>query len=74
MKDIRPSNKTLTTADKASNMFCLNKQKYSNLLQNAIISKSKKTDKHAAKNINKEWIKQAREAKFIGRIDQLQYY
>ena len=38
------------------------KEEYSNLLQYAITSKYKKTDKHTATNINKEGVKLAREA------------
>ena len=43
----------------------LSKEEYSNLLQNAITSKYKKTDKHAATSINKEEIKHGREANII---------
>ena len=41
-------------------MYRLSKDEYSNLLQNAITSKYKKTDKCTATNINKEGIKHAR--------------
>ena len=54
LKGIRSSNKTLTAADKMSNIYRLSKVQYSNLLQNAITSKYKKTDKHRAANISKE--------------------
>ena len=43
----------------------LSKEEYSNLLQNAITSKYKKTDKHVATSINKEEIKHGREANII---------
>ena len=33
LKGIRSLNKTLTAADKTSNMYCLSKEEYSNLLQ-----------------------------------------
>ena len=42
LKDIRSSKKTLTAADKTSNMYRLSKEEYSNLLQNSITSKYKK--------------------------------
>ena len=54
LKDIRSSKRTLTAAGKTSNVYRLKKEEYSNLLQNAIGSKYKKTDKHRATNINKE--------------------
>ena len=69
LKDIRSSKKTFTAADKTSNMYNLSKEEYSNLLQNAITSKYKKTDKHTATNINKEGIKHAKEAIIIDRIE-----
>ena len=49
-------------------MCRLSKEEYSNLLQNAITSKYKKTDKHTATNINNERVKHARETKIIDRI------
>ena len=49
LKDIPSSKKTLTSADETSNMYCIGKEEYPNLLQNAITSKYKKTDKHSKK-------------------------
>ena len=49
-------------------MYRLCKEKYSNLLENAITSKYKKTDKRTATNINKEGIKHAGEANVIDKI------
>ena len=68
MKGIRASNKTLTAADKTSNIYRLSKKEYSRLLQNAIASEYKKTDKRTATNINKEGIKHTREANVTDRI------
>ena len=68
LKGIRTSNKTLTAADNTSNMYRLSKKEYSRLLQNAIASKYKKTDKRTAANINKEGIKHATEANVTDRI------
>ena len=45
------------------------KEEYSNLLQNAITSKYKKTDTHTATNINKEGVKHARAANILYRIE-----
>ena len=50
-------------------MCRLSKDAYSNLLQNAITSEYKKTDKCTATNINKEGIKHAREVNVINRIE-----
>ena len=69
LKGIRSSNKTLTAADKTWNMYRHSKEEYSNLLQNTVTSKYKKTDKCAAININKEVIKHTREANIIGKIE-----
>ena len=69
LKGIRSSKKNLTAADKTSDMYRLSKDQYSNLLQNAITSKYKKTDKRTATNINKEGIKHAREVNVIDRIE-----
>ena len=69
LKDIKSSKKTLTAADKTSNMYRLSKEEYLNLLQNAITSKYKKTDTHTTTNINKEGIKHAKEVSIIDRIE-----
>ena len=50
-------------------MYRLNKEKYSNLLQNSITPKYKKTDKDTTTNIKKERIKHAKEASIIDRIE-----
>ena len=43
MTGIRSSNKTLTAAEKTLNMHRFSKEKYSNILQDAITSKYKKS-------------------------------
>ena len=50
-------------------MYRLSKDQYSNLLQNAITSKYKKTDKHRAANISKEGTRQTREANIIDSVE-----
>ena len=49
-------------------MYRLSKEEYSNILQNTIASKYKKTDKHTVTNVNKEGIKRAREVNIIDII------
>ena len=66
---MRSSNKISSAADKKSNVYRLSKKEYSNSFQKPIISKYKKTDKHAATNINKEGMKHAWEANIIDRIE-----
>ena len=60
--------KTLTAADKTSNMHRLSKEEYSNPLQNTIASKYKKINKDTTTNINKEGVIHVREANIINRI------
>ena len=50
-------------------MYRLSKEEHSNLFQDAVTSRYKKTDKRTATNINKEGIKHAREAHVIDRIE-----
>ena len=51
-------------------MYRFSKEEYSNLLQNAIASKYKKTDKYTALQIQKkERVKHAKEASIINRIE-----
>ena len=69
MKDIPSSKKPLTSADETSNMYRIDNEEFPNLLQNAITSKYKKTDKHRARNINKEGNKHVRETNIIDRIE-----
>ena len=44
----------MTSVDKTSNMYRLTKEEHNNLLQNAIISKNKKTNKKMKDKINKK--------------------
>ena len=45
LKTIKSSNKTLTPADKTSNMYKLTKDEYNHLLENAVTATYKKTTK-----------------------------
>ena len=44
----------MTSVDKTSNMYRLTKEEHNKLLQNAIISKNKKTNKKMKDKINKK--------------------
>ena len=44
----------MTSVDKTSNMYGLTKEEHNKLLQNAIISKNKKTNKKMKDKINKK--------------------
>ena len=67
LKNIWQSSKTLTAADKTSNIYRLSKKEYSYLLQNAITSKHKEADRHIATNMNKK-IQHTSIANIIDRI------
>ena len=45
LKEVRSSKKTLTFADKTSNMYRLDKKQYRRLLQNAVTATCKKSNK-----------------------------
>ena len=69
MKQVQTSNKTLTPADKTSNMYRLNKNDYENLLRNAITTTYKKANKKTGTKINKEGIKFAKHADILDKIE-----
>lgn len=54
IKSIYSSNKTMTFADKTTNMYRLTKEEHEKLLTNAITSKYKKTNDKIKENINKK--------------------
>ena len=54
IKDIKQSEKTLTSADKTSNMYKLTKEEYNKMLKNAITSTYKKTNNNIKTKINSE--------------------
>ena len=57
LKTIKSSNKTLTPADKTSNMYKLTKDENNHLLDNAVTTTFKKAMKGIEDIINKEGIK-----------------
>ena len=69
IKKVRSSNKTLTPADKTSNMYRREKEEYKHLLTNGITSTYRKARKDAAIKINRGGIKHAKEAKVFDRIE-----
>ena len=69
MKQVQTSKKTLTPADKTSNMYRLHKNDYQNLLRNAITTSYKKANKNIGTKINKEGIKFAKQANILDKIE-----
>ena len=69
MKQVQTSKKTLTPADKTSNMYRLHKNDYQNLLRNAITTSYKKANKNIGTKINKEGIKFAKQANMLDKIE-----
>ena len=69
MKQVQTTNKTLTTSDKTSNVYKLNKDDYQNLLRNAITTTSKKANRSIGTKINKEGIKFTKQADILDKIE-----
>ena len=59
LRKVRSSKKALTFADKTSNMYRLEKEEYRRLLQNAVTTTYKKSNKETERRINCEGIKYA---------------
>ena len=68
MKQVQTSHKTLTPADKTSNMYRLNKKDYQNLLRNAITTTYKKANKNIGTKTNKEGMKFANKKIYQTRL------
>ena len=69
MKQVQTSKKTLTPADKTSNMYRLHKNDYQNLLRNAITTSYKKANKNTETKINIKGIKFAKQANILDKIE-----
>ena len=69
LKKVRSSKKTLTFADKTSNMYRLDKEEYRHLLQNAVTTTYKKSNKETERRINCEGIKYAKEANILDKVE-----
>ena len=68
LRKVRSSKKTLTFADKTSNMYRLEKEEYRRLLQNAVTTTYKKSNKETERRINCEGIKYAKEANILDKV------
>ena len=60
LRKVRSSKKTLTFADKTSNMYRLEKEEYRHLLQNAVTTTYKKSNKETERGINCRGLKYTR--------------
>ena len=69
MKQVQTSKKTLTPAEKTSNMYRLTKSDYQNLLKNGITATYKKANENIGTKINKEGIKFAKQADILDKIE-----
>ena len=67
LRKVRSLKKTLTFADKTSNMYRLEKEEYRRLLQNIITTTYKKSNKEIESRINCEGIKNAKEANILDK-------
>ena len=70
IKSMRTSGKTLTPADKTSNMYRLSKEEYNQLKKNAVTSKYKKASNKIKEKIDKGSVKFAKKAGILSRMDQ----
>ena len=66
---MRSSKKTLTFAGKTSNMYRLEKEEYRRLLQNAVTTAYKKSNKETERRINCDGIKYAKEANILDKVE-----
>ena len=70
MRNMRASGKTLTPADKTTNMYRLSKDQCSQLKVNAVTSKYKKASQKIKERIEKGNLKFAKKAKVLDRMDK----
>ena len=70
MKLIQQCNKTLTPADKTSNMYRIIKEEYDKMRRNAITSTYKKANENSTKRINEKG-KEAVKKSFDNIIDRM---
>ena len=68
IKSIKKSNKTMTSADKTSNMYRLTIEQYEQLIMNSIASTYKKANKNIKKHINMAKKNLIRDQEVIKRI------
>ena len=70
VRAMRESGKTLTPADKTSNMYRLSKEQYNQMKTNAVTSKYKKASDKIKEKIEKGSVKFAKRAGVLDRMDQ----
>ena len=70
LKNMRESNKTLTPADKTSNMYRISKEQYDHLKTNAITATYKKGSSKLKEKIDKCGAKYAKKAGVLDRMQQ----
>ena len=68
MKDMQNSNKTLTPADKTTNLYRLTKEEYEQLKSNAITATYKKGNRKIKEKIDKNGLKFAKNAGVLDRM------
>ena len=68
VRKVRSSKKTLTFADKTSNIYRLEKEEYRRLLQNAVTATYEKFDKETERRINCKGIKYTKEANILDKV------
>ena len=66
---IKSSNKTVTQADKTSNIYRLSKEEHDKHLQNAITTTYRKAESTKAENINTAGIRYAKDSKVLDKIE-----
>ena len=69
LRKVRSSKKTLTFAEKTSNLYRLEKEEYYRLLQNALTTTDKKSNKETARRISCEEIKYAKEVNILNKVE-----
>ena len=69
IREIQRSPKTVTPADKTSNMYRLKKEEYNKLISDAITATYKKTSRKKEERINTAGKKFAKEAKIVDKME-----
>ena len=70
LKSMRDSGKTLTPADKTTNMYRLSPEEYNRLKQNAVTSKYKKASTKIKQNVEKSSVKLVKNAGVLDRMSK----
>ena len=68
LRKVHSSRKTLTFANKTPNMYQLEKEEYHRLLQNAITTACRKSNKETERKINCKGIKDAKEGNILDKV------